>query len=85
MCADMLADLEARVPGARRRSPTRPARPPGEAAAAALPAACSVAKAYASDAVVRAATTLIQVHAPGLHLGSTTHLFYWRSRRAAVR
>jgi len=84
MCADMLVDLEctraAVEHAAKVADQADEAGPPGEAAAAALPAACSVAKAYASDAVVRAATTLIQVHGGlGFTWEHDAHLFYRRA------
>jgi alkylation response protein AidB-like acyl-CoA dehydrogenase len=84
MCADMLVDLEctraAVEHAAKVADQADESGPPGEAAAAALPAACSVAKAYASDAVVRAATTLIQVHGGlGFTWEHDAHLFYRRA------
>jgi alkylation response protein AidB-like acyl-CoA dehydrogenase len=84
MCADMLVDLEctraAVEHAAKVADRADESGPPGEAAAAALPAACSVAKAYASDAVVRAATTLIQVHGGlGFTWEHDAHLFYRRA------
>jgi alkylation response protein AidB-like acyl-CoA dehydrogenase len=84
MCADMLVDLEctraAVEHAAKVADQADEAGPPGEAAVAALPAACSVAKAYASDAVVRAATTLIQVHGGlGFTWEHDAHLFYRRA------
>ena len=84
MCADMLVDLEctraAVEHAAKVADQAGESGPPGEAAAAALPAACSVAKAYASDAVVRAATTLIQVHGGlGFTWEHDAHLFYRRA------
>jgi len=84
MCADMLVDLEctraAVEHAAKVADQAGETGPPGEAAAAALPAACSVAKAYASDAVVRAATTLIQVHGGlGFTWEHDAHLFYRRA------
>jgi alkylation response protein AidB-like acyl-CoA dehydrogenase len=84
MCADMLVDLEctraAVEHAAKVADQADETGPPGEAAAAALPAACSVAKAYASDAVVRAATTLIQVHGGlGFTWEHDAHLFYRRA------
>jgi alkylation response protein AidB-like acyl-CoA dehydrogenase len=84
MCADMLVDLEctraAVEHAAKVADQASESGPPGEAAAAALPAACSVAKAYASDAVVRAATTLIQVHGGlGFTWEHDAHLFYRRA------
>ena len=84
MCADMLVDLEctraAVEHAAKVADQADESGPPGEAAAAALPAACSVAKAYASDAGVRAATTLIQVHGGlGFTWEHDAHLFYRRA------
>jgi alkylation response protein AidB-like acyl-CoA dehydrogenase len=84
MCADMLVDLEctraAVEHAAKVADQAGKSGPQGEAAAAALPAACSVAKAYASDAVVRAATTLIQVHGGlGFTWEHDAHLFYRRA------
>ena len=84
MCADMRVDLEctraAVEHAAKVADQADETGPPGEAAAAALPAACSVAKAYASDAVVRAATTLIQVHGGlGFTWEHDAHLFYRRA------
>jgi len=85
MCADMLVDLEctraAVEHAAKVADRADESGPPGEAAAAALPAACSVAKAYASDAVVRAATTLIQVHGGlGFTWEHDAHLFWRRAK-----
>jgi alkylation response protein AidB-like acyl-CoA dehydrogenase len=84
MCADMLVDLEctraAVEHAAKVAGQADEAGPPGEAAAAALPAACSVAKAYASDAFARAAVTLIQVHGGlGFTWEHDAHLFYRRA------
>jgi alkylation response protein AidB-like acyl-CoA dehydrogenase len=84
MCADMLVDLEctraAVEHAAKVADQADEAGPPGEAAAAALPAACSVAKAYASDAFTRAAVTLIQVHGGlGFTWEHDAHLFYRRA------
>ncbi|HEX6854716.1 MAG TPA: acyl-CoA dehydrogenase family protein [Streptosporangiaceae bacterium] len=84
MCADMLVDLEctraAVEHAAKVADRADETGPPGEAAAAELPAACSVAKAYASDAFVRAATTLIQVHGGlGFTWEHDAHLFYRRA------
>jgi alkylation response protein AidB-like acyl-CoA dehydrogenase len=84
MCADMLVDLEctraAVEHAAKVADQAGEEGPPGEAAAAGLPAACSVAKAYASDAFVRAATTLIQVHGGlGFTWEHDAHLFYRRA------
>ncbi|HEV8219047.1 MAG TPA: acyl-CoA dehydrogenase family protein [Streptosporangiaceae bacterium] len=84
MCADMLVDLEctraAVEHAAKVADQADEAGPPGEAAVAALPAACSVAKAYASDAFVRAAVTLIQVHGGlGFTWEHDAHLFYRRA------
>jgi alkylation response protein AidB-like acyl-CoA dehydrogenase len=84
MCADMLVDLEctraAVEHAAKVADQADETGPPGEAAAAALPAACSVAKAYASDAFVRAAVTLIQVHGGlGFTWEHDAHLFYRRA------
>jgi alkylation response protein AidB-like acyl-CoA dehydrogenase len=84
MCADMLVDLEctraAVEHAAKVADQADESGPPGEAAAATLPAACSVAKAYASDADVRAATTLIQVHGGlGFTWEHDAHLFYRRA------
>jgi len=84
MCADMLVDLEctraAVEHAAKVADQAGETGPPGEAAAAALPAACSVAKAYASDAFTRAAVTLIQVHGGlGFTWEHDAHLFYRRA------
>ena len=84
MCADMLVDLEctraAVEHAAKVADQADESGPPGEAAAAELPGACSVAKAYASDAFVRAATTLIQVHGGlGFTWEHDAHLFYRRA------
>ncbi len=78
LCADMLVDLECTRAAVEHAA--RVADDDGTPGSSALTLACSVAKAYASDAYCRAAATLIQVHGGlGFTWEHDAHLYYRRA------